>query len=45
MKGKVAVITASSTGIGKAIAIELAQEGVKVIISSRNQEHVSSTVR
>jgi NAD(P)-dependent dehydrogenase (short-subunit alcohol dehydrogenase family) len=44
MEGKVAITTASSTGIGKAIALRLAQEGVKVIISSRNQEHVNSTV-
>jgi NAD(P)-dependent dehydrogenase (short-subunit alcohol dehydrogenase family) len=36
MKGKVAIITASSTGIGKAIALRLAQEGCSVIISSRN---------
>lgn len=44
MKGRVAVITASSTGIGKAIAIRLAQEGVSVIISSRSQEHVDKAV-
>ena len=44
MKGRVAVITASSTGIGKGIAIRLAQEGVKVIISSRNQKHVDAAV-
>ena len=37
MKGKVAVITASSTGIGKAIAARLAEEGVRVVISSRNK--------
>jgi len=40
MKGKVAIITASSTGIGKGIAESLAREGVKVIISSRSQKHV-----
>ena len=44
MKGRVAVITASSTGIGKGIAIRLAQEGVKVIISSRNQKHIDAAV-
>jgi len=44
MKGKVAVITASSTGIGKGIAVRLAQEGVRVVISSRNQKHIDSTV-
>jgi 3-oxoacyl-[acyl-carrier protein] reductase len=45
MKGKVAIITASSTGIGKSIAIRLAQEGVKVIISSRNLENINQTVK
>lgn len=40
MKGKVAIITASSTGIGKAIAENLAKEGVKVIISSRDKKHI-----
>ena len=44
MKGRVAIITASSTGIGKGIAIRLAKEGVKVIISSRNQKHIDAAV-
>ena len=41
MKGKVALITASSTGIGKGIALKLAQEGCSVIISSRDQKNVT----
>ena len=45
MKGRVAIITASSTGIGKSIAEKLAKEGVKVIISSRNIDHVTDTVK
>jgi len=44
MKGKVAVITASSTGIGKGIALRLAQDGCSVIISSRDQKNVNETV-
>lgn len=44
MKGKVAIITASSTGIGKAIALRLAQEGVKVIVSSRDKKNIEETV-
>ena len=37
LTGKVAVITASSTGIGKAIAKRYAKDGCKVVISSRSQ--------
>ncbi|WP_439131413.1 SDR family NAD(P)-dependent oxidoreductase [Polaribacter sp.] len=38
LKGKVAIITGSSKGIGKAIATGLAENGAQVVISSRNQE-------
>ena len=38
LSGKVAVITGSSRGIGKAIALALAEQGARVVISSRNQE-------
>ena len=36
--GKVARVTGSTRGIGKAIAAELARAGVRVMISSRNAE-------
>lgn len=38
LQGKVAIITGSSKGIGKAIAEGLAQHGAHVVISSRDQE-------
>ena len=38
IKNKTAFVAASSEGLGKSVALELAQEGVKVIICGRNKE-------
>src|SRR5262249_61684193 len=37
LTGKVAVITGSSKGIGKSIALQLALQGARVVVSSRKQ--------
>ncbi|KAJ8037333.1 Dehydrogenase/reductase SDR family member 4 [Holothuria leucospilota] len=43
--GKVAICTASTTGIGYAAAERIAREGAKVVICSRRQEKVDAAVK
>jgi hypothetical protein len=38
LTGKVAIVTGSSRGIGLAIAAALAEQGARVVISSRKQD-------
>lgn len=45
LTGKKALITGSTKGIGKAIAIEMAREGANVIINGRNEKTVNSVVK
>ncbi|CAD1791593.1 SDR family oxidoreductase [Xanthomonas euroxanthea] len=44
LKGKTAVVTGASQGLGRAIALELAREGVKVFGTARNEELLASLV-
>lgn len=42
LNGKRALVTGGSKGIGKAIALQLAQEGVDVVIPSRSMDELSA---
>ena len=41
--GQVAIVTGSSSGIGRGIAVRLAREGMRVVINSRTRERVEET--
>jgi NAD(P)-dependent dehydrogenase (short-subunit alcohol dehydrogenase family) len=45
LQGKAAIVTGGSRGIGKAIALELALEGVDVVISARGREALEATAQ
>lgn len=44
LEGRVAVVTGSSRGIGKAIALTLAKEGAAVVVNGRNLQPVKEVV-
>ena len=41
---RVAIVTGSSSGIGRAIAGELARRGMRVVVTSRSAERAEATV-
>ncbi|KAM4809110.1 dehydrogenase/reductase SDR family member 4-like isoform 1-T2 [Rhinophrynus dorsalis] len=45
LQGKVALVTASTEGIGFAVAKRLAEDGARVLLSSRKQQNVDRAVK
>ena len=43
IKNRVALVAASSKGLGKAVALQLSREGAKVMICARNKERLLKT--
>ncbi len=43
IRGRVAIVAAASSGLGKATAMELATEGARVVINARNEEQLQNT--
>ena len=45
LSGKIALVTGSVAGLGKAMAMALARQGATVILNGRSDEHLETTQR
>ncbi|NLZ49515.1 MAG: SDR family oxidoreductase [Clostridiales bacterium] len=45
LEGKVAIVTGSTSGMGRATAIAFAREGAKVVVTGRNEERAKEVVK
>lgn len=45
LKNKVIIVTGSTTGIGKAIALRCAEEGARIVVNGRNEQTGEEVVR
>ena len=43
LKDRVAIVAASSLGLGRACTLELAREGARVVICARNADQIMAT--
>ena len=44
LKGEVAIITGGGTGLGRSMALEFSKLGAKIVLASRNAEHLEPTI-
>ena len=45
MKGKIAIVTGASRGIGKAVSLAYAREGATVVVAARSETAPSERLR